>query len=37
MSFRIYLRRSICSVRRARPSASKAFDGLKYSIAVWSS
>ena len=36
MSFRIFLRRSICSVRRVRPSASKALDGLKNSMAVWS-
>ena len=33
----IFLRRSICSVSRVRPSASKALDGLKNSIAVWSS
>ena len=37
MSLRIFLRRSICSVSRVRPSASKALDGLKYSMAVWSS
>ncbi len=37
MSLRIFLRRSICSVSRVRPSASKALDGLKNSIAVWSS
>ena len=37
MSFRFFLRVSIVSVSRVRPSASKAFDGLKNSIAVWSS
>ena len=37
MSLRIFLRRSICSVSRVRPSASKALDGLKNSMAVWSS
>ena len=37
MSLRVFLRRSICSVSRVRPSASKALDGLKNSIAVWSS
>ena len=37
MSFRTFLRRSICSVSCVRPSASNAFDGLKNSIAVWSS
>ncbi len=37
MSLRTFLRRSIWSVSRVRPSASKAFDGLKNSIAVWSS
>ena len=37
MSLRIFLRRSICSVSWVRPSASKAFDGLKNSILVWSS
>ena len=37
MSLRIFLRRSICSVSRVRPSASKAFDGLKNSMPVWSS
>ena len=36
MSLRIFLRRSICSVSRVRPSASKAFDGLKNSMPVWS-
>jgi hypothetical protein len=36
-SLRCFLRRSICSVSRVRPSASKALLGLKYSIAVWSS
>ena len=37
MSFLCFLRRSICSVRRVKPSASNALDGLKYSIEVWSS
>ena len=32
MSLRIFLRRSICSVSRVRPSASKALDGLKNSM-----
>ena len=36
-SLRCFLRCSICSVRRVRPSASKALLGLKYSIPVWSS
>ena len=37
MSLRIFLRRSICSVSRVRPSASKALEGLKNSMVVWSS
>ena len=37
MSLRFFLRCSICSVSRVRPSASKALLGLKNSIAVWSS
>ena len=36
MSLRIFLRRSICSVSRVRPSASKALEGLKNSMLVWS-
>ncbi len=37
MSFRFFFRDSMVSVRRVRPSASKALEGLKNSIAVWSS
>ena len=37
MSLRCFLRRSICSVSRVRPSASKALVGLKNSMPVWSS
>jgi len=36
-SLRCFLRRSICSVSRVRPSASKALLGLKNSMLVWSS
>ena len=37
MSLRFFLRVSMVSVSRVRPSASKALEGLKNSIAVWSS
>jgi len=37
ISLRCFLRRSICSVSRVRPSASNALLGLKNSMPVWSS
>ena len=37
MSLRFFLRVSMVSVSRVRPSASKALEGLKNSMAVWSS
>ena len=36
MSLRFFFRDSISSVSRVRPSASKAFDGLKSFMSAWS-